>query len=337
MVWQDQLRGDSVRWLLDFDEPGLRYLALRDLLERPADDAEVEAARWAAHARGPIATVLDAMEPDGHWCKPGPGYLPKYRATVWSIILLAQLGAHADCDERIRIACESLLTHSLTEYGQFTSTGAPSGTADCLQGNLCWALLELGYNDPRLDGALVWMARTVTGEGLASRHERKKSPRYYAGQCGPDFACGANNFLPCAWGAAKVMLAFSVWPQERRTPLIDRAVQRGVKFLSGVDPATAAYPNGYAAKPSGNWWKFGFPVFYVTDILQIAEALCGLGLAHDERLAATLELIRDKQDAEGRWPLEYRYTGKTWIDFGAKKEANPWVTLRALRVLKAAA
>jgi hypothetical protein len=35
--------------------------------------------------------------------------------------------------------------------------------------------------------------------------------------------------------------------------------------------------------------------------------------------------------------LEYDYTGKTWVDFGLKKQPNPWVTLRALRVLKAAA
>ena len=48
------------------------------------------------------------------------------------------------------------------------------------------------------------------------------------------------------------------------------------------------------------------------------------------------QLIKDKQDDQGRWPLEYEYTGKTWVDFGVKKQPNKWVTLRALRVLKAA-
>jgi hypothetical protein len=337
MDWQSQLHGDSVEWLLESPEPNLRYLALRDLLDRPPDDADLLRAQEAAHIQGPIATILDAAAPEGYWCEPGPGYLPKYRASVWSICLLAQLGAHVDGDERIRRACDSLLAQALTEQGQFTSTGTPSGTADCLQGNLCWALPALGCDDPRLADAFEWMARTVTGEGLASRHERDKTPRYYAGQCGPDFACGSNNFLPCAWGAAKVMLAFGVLPKERRTPLIERAIQRGVDFLFSVDPASAAYPSGYAAKPSGNWWKFGFPVFYVTDILQLAEALCSLGLAQDAQLSSTLDLIRSKQDADGRWPLEYGYEGKTWVDFGPKKQANPWVTLRALRVLKAAA
>jgi hypothetical protein len=48
-------------------------------------------------------------------------------------------------------------------------------------------------------------------------------------------------------------------------------------------------------------------------------------------------VIREKQDAHGRWALEYDYTGKSWVDFGAKKQPNKWVTLRALRVLKAVA
>jgi hypothetical protein len=33
--------------------------------------------------------------------------------------------------------------------------------------------------------------------------------------------------------------------------------------------------------------------------------------------------------------MEFDYTGKTWLDFGRKKEPNKWVTLRALKVLKA--
>ncbi len=136
---------------------------------------------------------------------------------------------------------------------------------------------RLGYTDPRLDAAYEWMARTVTGEGLAPNSDRDAPLRYYAGKCGPLFACGSNDKLPCAWGAAKVMLAFSLLPVERRTPLIRRAIQQGVDFLFSVDPATAGYPSGYSAKPSGNWWKFGFPVFYVTDLLQIVEALVGLG------------------------------------------------------------
>jgi len=110
---------------------------------------------------------------------------------------------------------------------------------------------------------------------------------------------------------------------------------KGVDFLLSVDPAEATYPTRNGAKPSRNWWKFGFPIFYVTDLLQLVEALVKLGYGGDPRLSHALAIIREKQDANGRWVLEYDYTGKTWVEFGAMKQPNKWVTLRALRVLKA--
>ena len=131
------------------------------------------------------------------------------------------------------------------------------------------------------------------------------------------------------------MLALASCPQKYRSPAVERAIARGVDFLFSIDPADAAWPSGNNAKPSSNWWKFGFPVFYVTDLLQIAEVLVALGFARDPRLARTLSLIREKQDAHGRWLLEYDYKGKTWVDFGPKKQPSEWVTLRALRVLRA--
>lgn len=337
MAWQEQLKGNPISWLLEPDTPGVRYLALRDLLDRPADDPELSSAREMAHAKGHIATILSKMDKAGFWVKPGPGYNPKYKSNVWSLMMLAQLGASARLDERIRRACDYYIEQAITPAGQITGSGAPSGTADCLQGDMCWALMELGYEDPRLDKVYEWMARSVTGEGVAPSRDRQAAVRYYAGKCGPLFACGSNNKLPCAWGGVKVMLAFGKLPRERRTPLIEEAIRKGVEFFFSVDPATADYPNGWADKPSGNWWKFGFPVFYVTDLLQIVEALAGLGYGSDPRLANALRLIREKQDPQGRWLLEYDYAGKTWVDFGPKKQPNKWVTLRAMRMLKASA
>jgi hypothetical protein len=323
-------------WLLDPEAPGVRYLALRDVLELPEDDPELAKARSAAHREGPIAAVLDKMSDAGFWGEPGPGYNPKYFSTVWSIILLAQLGGSVREDERIHRACAYLLAHNLTASGQFTTTGAPSGTVDCLQGNLCWALMELDFDDPRLEKACEWMARTVTAEGVGPLEEKQAPVRYYAGKCGPVFACGANNKLSCAWGGTKVMLALGKLPRQRRTPLIESAIQQGVDFFFSTNPIKADYPSGWSDKPSGNWWKFGFPVFYITDILQIVEALVSLGYGKDPRLAEALELVRSKQDTQGRWALEFDYNGKTWVDFGAKKQPNKWVTLRALRVLRGA-
>ena len=328
------IKVSTLDWLLDPADPSPAYLTMRDLLDLHPDDPALIFTREKAHNAGPISQVLDAMSEPGYWERPGPGYNPKYFSTVWALILLAQLGASASQDERIQRACRYYLDQALTPYGQISATGTPSGTADCLQGNMCWALTVMGCDDPRLDRAYDWMARSVTGDGIAPMGQKDAEERYYAGKCGPLFACGANGGESCAWGAVKVLLAFSALPVECRTPAIEAAIKAGVDFIFSIDPATADYAHPYTPKPSGNWWKFGFPVFYVTDLLQLVEAIVGLGYGQDARLANALQIIRDKQDSNGRWLLEYDYQSKIVVDFGKKKEANKWVTLRALKALK---
>jgi hypothetical protein len=331
MNWQRKLKGETLSWLLEENNPGVRYLAMRDLLKLPSDNPELISAKEIAHREGPISIIMDTMRPEGYWVTPGPGYSCKYKSAVWSLILLAQLGASVDMDERIGRACRYLMDHALTEYGQFSTDGTTSGTIDCLHGNMCAALLDMGYQDFRLEQALDWMGRSVTGEGIAPLEDKRASRRYYPSQCGPVFACGHNNRLSCAWGGAKVLLALGKIPPEFRTPQIERAITTAMDFFLVIDPLLADYPTRLGRKPSPNWWNFGFPVFYVTDILQILEAFAGLGLLNEPRLVNALEYVRNKQDQNGRWALEYDY--KTWVDFGPKKQPNKWVTYRAEKVL----
>lgn len=64
--------------------------------------------------------------------------------------------------------------------------------------------------------------------------------------------------------------------------------------------------------------------------------LAALGYGRDPRLANAMALVLQKQDAQGRWKLEHKYYNKVWVDFGRGGQPNKWITLRALRALKAA-
>jgi hypothetical protein len=313
-----------IDWLLeeDIDNPGVRYFALTNLLERPKDDPEVPA-------------VLAAQDPAGFWEKPGEGYYPKYRGTVWSLIYLAQLGADP-ANARVRAGGEYLLEYGRAANGMFSLTGTPAGNIYCLAGNLGASLLDLGFgDDERLRQALELTARFTTGEGIAPIGESKAALRYYkSGVCGPGFCCSANNRLPCGWGAVKVLRALARVPEADLNPVIQAALEATVDLLFSVDPATADYPAGYSDKPSRSWFRFGFPLFYVTDVLQIAEALTDAGYGGDPRLAATYDLILSKRDKAGRWKMDYAYVGKTWVDVEQRQVPSKWVTLRAMQVLK---
>jgi len=334
--WQAALRANPLEWLLEPGDPAVRHLALQQLLDRPIDEPDVATTGRAAMATDPIASILAAQETEGHWEKPGPGYATKYRGTVWQLIFLDQLGADPD-DERVRRACEYVLLHTQAENGGFGASGVvgagsppPSRVIHCLTGNLLGALIGLGWlNDPRVVRAIDWQARAITGEGVM---------RWYAsGTTGPGFACAANDRLPCAWGAIKALAALARVPVQRRSPEVSRAIETGVDFLFSRDPAVADYPAGWGnTRPSGSWFKFGFPSGYVADVLQNLEVLAELGHARDERLANAIAWLLAKQDAHGRWKNEYAYRGKTWVDIERQGQPSKWVTLRACRFLRSA-
>ena len=73
MSWQDQLKGDSLTWLLEIDPPEVRHLALRDLLERPGTDPELRRARQRPIKPDPLRpSCLQWMRRDTGW-NPDPG------------------------------------------------------------------------------------------------------------------------------------------------------------------------------------------------------------------------------------------------------------------------
>jgi hypothetical protein len=337
--WKENLKGNPIPWLLEADEtqPAIRYYALRDILGRDENNKEVKAAKASIMASGPVPVILAAQQPEGYWDKPGAGCEPKYRGTQWSLVFMAQLGADGN-DPRIRAGCEYLLSHAIANNDAFSWNGTTSGFEHCTAGYLGAALVDFGFiEDPRLWTAMEWLAQTITGEGVANASNRDTNKRYFgSGNSAPGFVCSKNANLPCAWGAIKAMIALSKVPTEPRTRNMQAAIKQGLDFLLSHDPAVADYPFGRGNKPSSSWFKFGYPIGYITDVLQNLEVLAALGQAQNPRLDNALKLVLSKQDEQGRWPLEYSYNGKTWVDIEKKGQPSKWVTLRALRVLKTA-
>lgn len=318
----------TIDWLLEKENPSVRYFALKQLLNRAEDAPDVQAARRAIMRSEPIKTILAAQAAEGYWAKPGSGYSPKYQASTWQILFLAELGADGQ-HRLVRRGCEYVLEHAPAGLGGFSvyADVRPGGALHCLNGNLIWALIALGCdNDERAGHAVDWLAGAITGEAFDS---------YYAsGTSGPGFCCVANNGQPCAWGAVKALRALTHLPAKWQSARTRRAATTAAEFLLGRDPARADYP--YTGRVSGEWFKFGFPLSYTSDVLEAVLVLGEAGYARDPRLENAIRLILSKRDAGGRWAMKHSLNGKMWIDIETKGQPSKWLTLRALRVMKMA-
>jgi len=157
----------TIDWLLDPENPSVRYLTLTKLIGRSERNTEVREARSAIMRSGAVPNILDLQERAGYWGKPDSFYTAKYQGTVWQLITLAELGADGR-DERIQRACEFVLAHSQDpQSGGFSQKrakraggGLPSDVIPCLTGNLVWSLQLLGYaSDERIDAGVIWLTR----------------------------------------------------------------------------------------------------------------------------------------------------------------------------------
>jgi hypothetical protein len=305
-------------WLLEPENPSAYYLTLTHLLNRPADDPEVVRTQAAVPTGGPAKAILDAQWPDGYWMRPGIGYSPKHKATVWQVIFLAALGAPRT--EAIDRACAYILDHNRLPDGRFSAYKSAKGAFACLNGNLLRAMLQLGYEDSRIDESLEVLAEMVLQDEFRCR----------ANAAGPPPARMCDG-LPCAWGAIKVLGVLAHVPKALRSPTVQTAIEAGIELLLSYDLAGADYPTG--TEPSPLWHKFGFPLGYTSDLLEALEVLARLGLGRDARLVGAVEFVTSKQSRDGRWVLEYT-PDNTWGKFGELGQPNKWVTLRALGVLK---
>ena len=110
--WKSVLKADPTGWLLESNNPPVRYFTLKDILERAENDPEVRDARKSIMTAGIVPRILEQQNEDGSWGVPDDFYLgAKYKGTVWNIIVLAELGADGK-DTRIRKAAEFILANS---------------------------------------------------------------------------------------------------------------------------------------------------------------------------------------------------------------------------------
>lgn len=328
--WKSVLKVDPTDWLLEYDNPTVRYLALTNIMEKPMSDPEVSEAKKDIMLNGIVPQILARQEAGGYWDEPDKLYVAKYKGTVWQIIILAELLAD-EKDERIKKACEFLLENSQDyESGGFSmhrrakaEGGRHSEVIPCLTGNMVWSLIRFGHmDDPRVQRAINWITTYQRFDDSISEAPRGWPYDKY------EMCWGKHT---CHMGAVKALKALSEIPSDRRTQNVQRTLEDGVEFILKHHVHKRSHNLAKVSKPG--WKRFGFPLMYQTDILEILGILTKLGY-RDERMQEAVDVVVSKQDASGKWKLVDTFNGRFHVDIEEKGKPSKWITLNALRVLK---
>ena len=300
--WHKHLNGDPLPWLLDPENPSVRYWTLIDILDRPASDPEVQKAR-AAIARQPLVKELFALQhPKGYW---GDDETKPHTAqgAVAALSLLHMLGVTPD--KRTAAGCDSFLKFCQHESGGFSMTKKlRSGIFPCTTGEHLPFLVYLGWgDDPRVRAAFAFLIENMAADDALD--------------------CGRYQHRDCLWGAIAVLNGLAVLPSDMPSVQPKRVVKR---------LANALLDTKYDFEGEHKrWLTLGVPRAW--DLLSALKALASHGYVHDPRFVPLLKLILNRQDGQGRWLCGS--VSRTW-PIEKRNQPSKWITLDALRVLKQA-
>jgi hypothetical protein len=303
MKWLDALRDDPIPWLLEPENPSVRYWTLTDILSRPTDDPGVLDARAAIAQQSLVQDLFAQQHPDGHW---GDDRTKPHTAqgSMGVLGLLYVLGVEPD--ERTTAGCDSFLHFCQHESGGFSMVKTRrSGIFPCTTGAHLPMLVYFGLgDDPRVRRAFAFVIEDAsTADALD---------------------CGRYQHRDCLWGAIAALNGLAVLPADMRSPQSEQVVRRLADALLDAD-----YDFEGEHK---RWFTFGVPRAW--DLLSALRALAAHGYARDPRFRPLLDLFLARQDERGRWLCGS--VSRTW-PLEKRNRPSKWVTLDALRLLKAAA
>ncbi len=310
-----------IGWLLEDDQPSVRYYTLVDLLGRREDDPEVRRTRSRIPRVGWAARLLRRQKPKGYWEPREPTdfrswarflQFPQFGSTMWPALVLADLGLTSR-DPRIRRTAELFFDYKLrlsSPFNFFTEEV-------CAVGNLARMLVRFGYReDRRVQKLFEWMIEDQRANG--------------GWNCAPD----RPGTLDC-WEA---LAAFSEVPRASRPRKMESAVERGVEFYL----ERALFREGKRYDP---WLRFHYPTHYFYDVLVGLDVVTRLGYSDDRRLRPALRLLEKKRWPDGTWAadavhpdvgteLRKDYEGKEFKPWSLEPAggSSKWITLCALRV-----
>lgn len=272
-----------------------------------------------------LQALLAGRKPDGRL--PYNAY-DKWYGPHWRLALLADLGYPAG-DERLRPWVEQALDWILSDEHK---AHIPKRTVNgrirmhpSIEGNALWYVHQLGLPDKRMDELvrLILSWEWPGGGWNCDMNPETVVPSFtetilpLRGLAAHARHTGDKQAAAAAGRAAEVFLSRRLFRRLTNGQVIDK------KFV-----------------------QLHYPLYWHYDILFALKVLNEAGYLDDPRCAEALDLLESKRLPDGGWPAEatfYQFTEKKMssrspVDWGgtSKKTMNPWVTLEALAVLKAA-
>jgi len=325
---------ETVNWLLSSPEPWTRYRTLVDLLDRPADDADVRAARAEMVADPQVQSLVAHAATWGS--QPCTRHNDAGHA-LYALTTLVDFGLRAH-DPGMASVVNAILAHQAPEGAFQTLLNIPrnfGGSGEdtwawiaCDAPTVLYALLGLGLGpDERVQRAVDHLVSLVDENGW---------------RCvgSPDigrFRGPGRKDDPCPIANVYALKAIAAAAEHGRPDLLTGDAARAGAEMLLSHWQHRGERKMYLFGIGTDFRKLKYP-FVWYDILHVTHVLNRFPFVHvDPRYRAMVEAITARADADGRYTPTSMYKAWKGWSFADKKTASPWLTFLAERIVRAGA
>ena len=300
-------RPEMLDWLLDSD-PAIRWQVMRDLLHKPPAVYQLERDRLA-HS-GWCAQLLNLQDDDGRWNR--SLYNGKWISTTYTLYLLKLLGLPPGHEQAL-LGCQQLLDGGLYRQQEIRF----SRRQHVQDLGVTALVLSLCSYFGGFEDQLVPVLDFLIGR-----------------QC--EDGCWLPNDDPASepYAFETTLLVLEAFYQVGRRNAYDPAGKLAEAVARGQDFLLRHHLYLDAGQPiKSRWTTFSFPPYWFYNVLTALDYFCRFQRNRDSRLEPALDLLLQRQRADGVWALGAAHPGKTYFEMEKPGRPSRWNTLRALRVL----
>ncbi|MBM3713541.1 MAG: hypothetical protein FJW56_08935 [Actinobacteria bacterium] len=300
-----------IEWLLEDDNPAVKFYTRKYILPEIIYEDSCSDIEKQIISGEPVKSILNLQHPGGWWFEDSYFLNPLYKNTFWQLYFLSLLGTTRNI-KSIDKAVRLIVNNMQSEKGSFLSTKKYKGNLICMQGIALEMLIRLGYLEEDFAKKLIFFINDIVYRD--------------------DFRCKYRQQLKCPWGAVKILKAFNLIPDKSRDDNVINTINKSTKFLLGHNIVEAKYPRKKLR--SSQWFIFGFPRGFQSDILEIASSLVEAGCSpSNTNLKNALKYISNKRLTDGSWKMEFSLNGRMLVDIEKKNKPSKWITFIALKTL----
>lgn len=262
----------------------------------------------------------NVLEPSNRYYPDLNYYVPNYKSTLWTLVLLADSLVNPD-DERFKKPLQVISEHFYDKINGIYTIGKSHFPIPCLNGNMIYLLSYFRSNErDKLESVIKFFENFQRFDDGDFRTPTQFP--YFSNR-----SCYGKH--SCYWGIVKLLKGLIHIPVKARDSNSKSLINKCIDFILLHEVCySSRTPNDYLHRGIEH---LTFPNMYHSDFLEVLWILMKADV-RNQKMKKAIELLKSKMSQDGEWSIEKKVSDLV-VPIGKMGYGNQVISARAREII----